>query len=167
MTPLACAGTPSSPPVAMRDGRTTRMSSLPERRLEDRQYAMMELAYGRKGGLSSGDGIARLLRSHSSQPLSLLARWIVDRQIVSFRWRSLLLVPKFQFEPAGMRPRPTVLDVVNELAPYRDDWDLACWFAQPNARLEHRAPLDLIDDDPEAVRRAARADRQGNEARGA
>ena len=46
--------------------------------MNHQQFAAMEIAYERRGGLASGDEVARLLRRHSEQPLSVLARWIVD-----------------------------------------------------------------------------------------
>ncbi len=126
----------------------------------ERQFAAMESAYVRQGGLATGDTVAEMLRTRSSQPISALARWIVDRRIVSFTWRSRLLLPVFQFEPASMRPRPCVLDAVAELSPWLDDWELAMWFVEPNAWLRGRAPVDVIDDDPVELVQAARADRQ-------
>jgi hypothetical protein len=159
MTPCLIAANASTLHSAMRDGHGAWTQS-PQRRVEDRQFATMEHAYRQRGGLASGDAVARLLRRHSSQPLSLLARWVVDRQIISLRWQSELLVPMFQFEATSMHPRAAVLEAVNELSPILDDWNLACWFAEPNARLDHCVPVDVIDTDPDAVRRAARADRQ-------
>jgi hypothetical protein len=136
------------------------MAQTPLRRIEDRQFAMMEVAYRRHGGLASGDDVARLLRRRTSQPLSILARWIVDRQIVNFRWQSRLLVPLFQFAAEGMNLRPLVLQVIDELAPTMDDWMLAYWFAEPDAQLGDRCPLDLLDSDPLALCGAARARRR-------
>ena len=68
------------------------------RRLEDRQFLAMSRAYARSGGLASGDEIARRLRRREAQPLSTIARWIVDRRIVSLDWQSQMLIPLFQFD---------------------------------------------------------------------
>jgi hypothetical protein len=157
MTSDACACTVPPSLDAARDGRAEKLSQHPQRRLEDREFAAMELAYRRNGGLLSADAVARLLRARDAQPLSVLARWIVDRRILSIDWQSQLLVPTFQFEEAGMRLRPEVLEMVSELAPFLDDWALARWFAEPNSRLEHRAPVEALDTNPGAVLRAARA----------
>jgi hypothetical protein len=135
-----------------------RVSPHPRRRLEDRQFAAMELAYGRSGGLWSADAVARLLRARDAQPLSTLARWIVSRHIVSIQWQTQLLVPMFQFELDGMRPRPLIVDIVGKLTPFLDDWALARWFAEPHLRLEGRVPVDALDADPQAVHGAAFGD---------
>ena len=129
------------------------------RRTEDRQFVMMEAAYLRTGGLVSGDEAARILRRHSSQPISQLAHWIVERSIVSFYWNSRTLVPLFQFDRSDMSMRAGASAVVRELHDVFDDWDLAMWFAQPNARLSDVAPVDIIEHDQRAVAEAARADR--------
>jgi hypothetical protein len=129
------------------------------RRTEDRQFVMMESAYLRTGGLVSGDEVARILRRHSGQPISKLARWIVERSIVSFYWNSRTLVPLFQFDRTDMSMRAGTNAVVRELHDVFDDWDLATWFAQPNAWLNDAAPVDVIEEDQPAVVQAARADR--------
>ena len=135
------------------------VASPPQCALE-RQFAAMASAYSRHGGLATGDAVAEMLRTRSSQPISTLARWIVDRRIVSFTWRSRLLVPLFQFDPANMAPRPCVLDALGELSPPFDDWELALWFVEPNAWLGDRPPIDVVDADPAELVQAARADRQ-------
>lgn len=123
------------------------------------QHIMMVDAYRRTGGLVSGAEVALLLRRHSRQPLSLLARWIVARRVVSFVWHSEILVPLFQFDRHDMSLRREIGQVVDELADTFDDWELAAWFAQPNSWLQDAAPVELIDVDQPAVLQAARADR--------
>jgi hypothetical protein len=126
---------------------------------EHDQFLFMQRAFGPSGGLISGDGLGRLLRVRAEQPLSMLARWIVRREVVAVDWRSCTMLPLFQFEPCAMTIRPRVTDVVKELTGVFDGWSLALWFAQPNAWLEERAPVDVIHLDPRTVLDAARADR--------
>ncbi len=45
----------------------------------------MQRAFQRTGGVVTGDGLAVMLRSRTEQPMSLLARWIVHRQVISFQ----------------------------------------------------------------------------------
>ena len=116
-------------------------------------------AYRRKGGLASGDELTRLLRRHTSQPISMLARWIVERQVVSFAWQGEYLLPMFQFDPADMVVRRPVSAVLDEFDGAFDDWNAATWFALPNAWLGDEAPVDVLQRDPHAVLQAARADR--------
>jgi len=122
------------------------------------QLAMVD-AYRRTGGLVSGNEVALLLRRHSTQPLSLLARWIVTRRVVSYVWQSEIMVPLFQFDRRDMSLRQASSEVVDELAGTFDDWELAAWFTQPNSWLHDAAPVELIDVDQAAVLQAARADR--------
>ena len=128
-------------------------------RLEDRQFQQMLDAYARSGGLVSGNEAARRLRRYCDQPLSTLARLIVARSIVTFEWRSQLVVPLFQFERADMSLRPSVVEVMREFASVLDDWECACWFSQPNVWLHNEMPVDLIANEPMRVLAAARTDR--------
>lgn len=119
------------------------------------EFAAMDSAFNRSGGLLQGDVLTLSLRKFRDQPISTLARWIVNRTLVSFTWRSQTLVPLFQFDPADMSPRQEVEDVVRELSGALSDWEIAVWFARPNALLAGAAPVDMIGSDPMSVRRAA------------
>jgi hypothetical protein len=116
-------------------------------------------AYRRTGGLASGDQLRLLLRRRTSQPISMLARWIVERRVVSFGWQGDYLLPMFQFDRADMNVRPPVSAVLDEFDGTFDDWDLATWFALPNAWLGDNAPVDALEQDPLSLLQAARADR--------
>ena len=125
---------------------------------ESRTVAMVQV-YERTGGLMRSEDVLFLLRRRSSQALSLLARWIVDRRVVAFEWQADRLVPMFQFDLADMSIRPEAAAVLAELAGVFDDWELASWFAEPNAWLQGRTPVDALQADAQAVLDAARADR--------
>jgi hypothetical protein len=105
-------------------------------------------AFRRTGGLVSGEELTLVLRRRTSQPISMLARWIVERRVVSFGLRGEYLVPMFQFEgptwPCGAASRP----VLAELKGVFDDWDLATWFALPNDWLGGHAPRPRAADRP-------------------
>jgi hypothetical protein len=116
-------------------------------------------AYRASCGVAVCDEVARLLRSHSDQPISQLARWIVSRQLVSFVWRSQTLIPLFQLDFTQMSVRPSVQQVIAELSDVFDDWDLANWFVRPNSGLAGSTPVKAISTDLPAVLQAARADR--------
>jgi hypothetical protein len=116
-------------------------------------------AFRRTGGLVSGDELTLMLRQRTSQPISMLARWIVERRVVSFGLRGEYLVPMFQFEGPSMAVRRSVSAVLAELKGVFDDWDLATWFALPNDWLGERSPVRALPIDPYAVLQAARADR--------
>jgi hypothetical protein len=120
--------------------------------------AMLQ-AYERTGGLLDSDEAMLLLRRHTSQPVSLLARWIVQQRVLSFEWESERLFPVFQFDRSHMSVRSEVSAVLLELSGTFDDWELAAWFATPNSWLGDAAPLDVLETDLAAVLDAARADR--------
>ena len=131
----------------------------PLRRLEDRQFSMMEAAFDRTGGLAIDNAVAHRLRRYTGQPVSVLAHWIIRRQIVSFPWHGHTLVPLFQFESGDMFLHASVVRVLKELVPVFDDWEIAHWFATPNSWLDDATPVDLIACEEAAVCDAARADR--------
>ncbi len=148
MNDLTLSPSSDQPPVAVL-----------QRRLEDRQLCLMERGFRSTGGIVSGDDVARLLRRRSDQPLSMLARWIVSREVVHFEWRSRTLLPLFQFELSTMRLGPEVTAIVRELEDVFDDWTMALWFAKPNTWLDDAAPAEVIYRDSRAVMNAARTDR--------
>lgn len=129
------------------------------RRAADRQFLTMEAAFNRTGGLSSADEVVRLARGLHDQPVSELARWIVDRSIVAFDWQGMTLLPMFQFDLATMDRQPGLVPVLAELRSAYDDWELASWFARPNPWLGGRTPAESLTAEPAAVLDAARADR--------
>jgi hypothetical protein len=129
------------------------------RRLEDRQMLNMARAFQPTGGWVDSSEVVRLLRKRSNQPISVLAHWVVRRDVISIAWQSRRLLPLFQFSLVDMTVRAPITALIRELADVFDDWDLACWFAQPNAWLDGKAPVDILDQDLEAALHAARADR--------
>jgi hypothetical protein len=134
------------------------LPSWPSAGTESRSAAMAKVYEG-SGGLMRSEEVLFLLRRRSSQALSLLARWIVDQRVVTFEWQADRRIPMFQFELADMSIRPEASAVLAELAGTLDDWELASWFAEPNAWLQGRSPVDALQGDAQAVLDAARADR--------
>ena len=128
-------------------------------RLADHQYLAVARAYASSGGIAGCEEMVGLLRCCHDQPISVLARWIVGRAVVCFEWRATTLLPIFQFDVADMTIRPQVSDVLSELRDTFDDREVALWFAQPNAWIDGRAPVDVLRIDPVSVLDAARADR--------
>lgn len=131
----------------------------PDRRFEDRELDVMTRVFTRTGGLVCADDIARLLRRHDHQPLSLLARWIVTRELVSVSANEQIFIPLFQFDLSSMTLPATLSAVLRELTPAFGEWDLALWFASPNAWLSNRAPAEVLWTDAALLLEAARADR--------
>jgi hypothetical protein len=116
-------------------------------------------AFRSSGGVVSTDALIMMLRRRSDQPISLLARWLVNRDVISFKSNGQTLLPTFQFDCLHGAVRPGVLGALAELRSAFDDDEIAAWFAQPNSSLFGDSPVNLIDKDPAAVLEAARIDR--------
>ena len=123
------------------------------------EHAMLVELYAAYGGLADGDAVALQMRRLHSQPLSLLGRWIADRELVSCVWRGTVLLPVFQMDAGTWLPRPGVRRAVRELRDAYDDVELALWFARPHPIVRGRAPAAALDAEPDLVVEAARADR--------
>lgn len=116
--------------------------------------------YRAHGGLVTGEEAALQMRRSGtgSQPLSHLARLIVERRLLCFERHGLHLLPLAQFETDWPRLKPAVQRVLDELRDVFDATELALWFAEPNAWLGDARPIDRIDA-VDALHAAARADR--------
>ena len=128
-------------------------------RVEDRQLAAMSCGFQRCGGLATAEEVIRLMRRQSDQPISTLARWIVDRSIVHFARQGATLLPLFQFDRDRMLLDPMAIGVVQELRDIYDDWEIALWFVTPNTSTSGVAPVDAFESNPMAALAAARTDR--------
>ena len=146
-------------PAAARGTGATTVAQPIFRSVADRQFACLQTAFARHGGMATGEDITVRLRRRSDQPISVLARWIVSRSIVNVTRASETLIPVFQFDLPTMTILPGVSKVVLELCSVFDDWELALWFAEPNLWLQDASPVDVLSENPEAVFQAARADR--------
>jgi hypothetical protein len=142
------------------DDAANRVAPLPTVAGPVAQHALdLPRAYEATGGVIECSAFSALLRDAASQPVSMLARWIVERRVVSFNWRAATLLPAFQFDLATMRPREGLADVIRELPDEYDDSDLADWFARPNIWLAGRTPAAVFVHDLPGVLNAARTDR--------
>ena len=116
-------------------------------------------AFRASGGTARGDDLARLLEDHQHGDFVSLARLIAKGHVFGFDWRGVLWIPMFQYDLCTLAIRAGPQQVLAELAGAFDGWALASWFAQPNAWLGDRRPVDLLDSDLAGVLQAARADR--------
>ena len=117
-------------------------------------------AFERSGGVWTGTKVELMLRRRTAQPISLLARWIVDSLVISVASRGDYLLPAFQFDLANATVRRPVFDVLEALDGTFKDLDLAAWFALPSEVLDGVAPVDLIELDAQAVVVAAHIERR-------
>lgn len=116
-------------------------------------------AYRRSGGIAHAEELSLRFSDRRSPCISSLARWIVEGKVVCFEWDKQLWLPWFQFTHDTLVPRREMTTIVQELAGALDQWNLALWFARPNAWLNGRSPANSITDDLPSVVDAARASR--------
>lgn len=119
----------------------------------------LERAYESIGGTISADQMMQRLRSCSDQPISILAHWIVDRDIVLIDRQGEKKIPTFQFVGSSCIRRPEVASVIAELRSVHDDRELATWFVTPNSWIDNALPVRMINVEPNRVFEAARVDR--------
>ncbi|MBP6901455.1 MAG: hypothetical protein KBC73_15270 [Burkholderiaceae bacterium] len=131
----------------------------PARRPPAGDLELLRQGYQRSGGLVTADALLLALRRSSSQPLSLLARWIVERRVLSLSLAGQTLLPRFQFGALASGLKPGLEPAMAELAPVFDDGELLQWWARANSALGGAAPADRLDRQPDEVRQAARLDR--------
>lgn len=123
------------------------------------QFRSMELALRAHGGIATSSELTVALQTWTAQPVSMLAHWIVDGEVVSFQWASDTMLPMFQFALTPIAPRRAVTEVLRELNPIMSEWEVALWFTEPNAGLQGAAPVGELAREPQKVLDAARAHR--------
>jgi hypothetical protein len=124
-----------------------------------RLFSAMGKAFRASGGLVRGDDLVHVMAARRYGDYLSLARLIVAREVLSFDWNDSFWLPMFQFDPRDLSFRPELRELIKRLHSDMDGWNLAVWFAQPNAGLHHLAPVDLLPTDLSGVLGAARADR--------
>ena len=127
-------------------------------------WAALAAAVADTGGWVSGSDLADLIRQRGrqddgspvSQPISLVARWIVSGDViaVSTPWGDML--PLFQFDLPRAAIRPEVVMVCAELGCSLSQAELAMWFVLPNDWLQGERPALALPSRLSDVRRAAR-----------
>lgn len=141
-------------------GRHQAASPCLMRQWREQEFAQLQHTFERTGGLVCGDDLAcKLGERLQQQPVSQVARWIVSHKVLSFAWRSRMLLPVFQFDEVDLTPLPSVSAAVAELASTLGNWEMALWFVEPNHLLDEATPMDALKIDAAAVLSAARAER--------
>jgi hypothetical protein len=133
---------------------TGRYSYAPQSCTDDKFVAMLN-AYRGSGGLAREENLLALSSRRCGLDADTLANWIAERQVIGFEWQSRTWLPIFQFNLFDMTLPPALGQVLAELIPVYDPWELANWFAQPNQWLADRVPADALEHDPSAVLQAA------------
>jgi hypothetical protein len=125
--------------------------------VEDRRFAELFKKLVPFGGMLSGDALRYMHRA--SQSGLMLGHALLRCDLIEVQWRHSLWLPVFQFQVTTWDTLPNVNLVVAEFFPVLQGFDLAEWFLTPNAWLQNRRPLEIVKEEPEAVVRAAQADR--------
>jgi hypothetical protein len=113
---------------------------------------------GEFGALRSHE-VADLAESRASNRAALANRWRAENRLVAVPVRDELLYPGFQFNAEG-KPKPGIGPAIGWLRsdPHTTDWQVALWFVTPTSWLGGRRPVDLLDEEIDAVVDAARRD---------
>lgn len=118
--------------------------------------ALLE-AFRATGGTAPGEIVGRLLEEHQDGRVVSLAKLIYSGQAFGFEWRNSLWMPMFQFDANDLVLKASAQSVRAELPSLWSGWNVASWFAKPNALLDGRNPVDRLDSDLKAVVQAAQA----------
>jgi len=123
------------------------------------EWALLNRALAASGGIVTADELADLLRRHTGQGLSQVARWLVAGDLIKFRFLGQTQLPLFQFDLRDMTLRNAAQDVAAEMRGVFEGAELTRWFAEGNSWLSGIAPADHLGANAAAVIAAARADR--------
>ncbi len=129
----------------------------------DEHFLALLAAYRGCGGLARRAEVDARAATGGEGALAVRG-WLAQRRVLAFDWGGQRWLPLFQFACGPFAPLPAVQRVLAELAqpgPTGDDWELAGWFAAPNAALDGAVPARAIATDPQAVADAARMLRWG------
>lgn len=149
----------TNPASPMRPAPADPATTTPFGLRSDAAFLRLLSAFRGHAGLARGDEVARLMTERNGGGTASLARQMVAGDLIWFAWQSEHWLPMFQFDRRDMSLRSGVRCALGELRGVYDGWELSMWFAEPHAWLDGRRPLDVIDDDVDALVEAARVDR--------
>lgn len=148
---------PAATPIHRAKAMVLPVSIQPDR------WRLMAAAFAETGGLAVGDELADLIRQQTlggepivSQPVSLVARWIVSGMALSMESPWGIVLPLFQFDLPRAALHPEVQMVCAELPGTLDGTGMALWFVTPNEWLQGDRPARAMRTRLTDVRRAAR-----------
>jgi hypothetical protein len=117
--------------------------------------AQARTALLRECGAWSAAELADRAGSTAGNRSALASAWRTSGRVVGVEWHGRTVFPAFQFTADG-QPRPKLAGILRHLRRAGlTDWQAALWFASPTGWLDDRRPVDVLDDDPEAVELAA------------
>ena len=91
-------------------------------------------------------------RSRAKNRHALANRWRAEGKVFSIEFRGQRLFPGFQFDAETYAPEPVVATVLGALPREEmSDWEIALWWTTANDQLGWRRPVDMLDEEPEAL----------------
>jgi len=124
---------------------------LQARRNAEARAAMLE----EFGALTAAE-VAELAGSEAKNSSALAGRWRREGRVLAVEHHGTVYYPGFQFDSSG-KPRPEIAGVLRYLSsPDVTSWQQVLWFTSANGWLGGRRPVDLLDDDGDAVVAAAK-----------
>jgi hypothetical protein len=121
----------------------------------DASFLLMLRAFASSGGMANDLRVLARSRGLADS----VATVDTHEPAICVEWDGMLWFPTFQFEPETLSIRPVVTMVIAELKSVFDRWELALWFCEQNLWIGDRRPVEMVDQYPECVLGAARADR--------
>lgn len=106
----------------------------------------LRAVYALHGGSMTSADLLYLARSRLEQPISQIARWVVQREAVQYTLGGEVHFPVFQFEKHTLAVRDEVSVLIRALAPSMGNDDLAEWFVLSHPALRGDAPIERLDD---------------------
>jgi hypothetical protein len=123
--------------------------------LQARRNAEARAALLQEFGALTAAEVAELAGSEAKNTSALAGRWRREGRLMAVEHHGTLYYPGFQFDGSG-KPKPVVAEVIRYLgAPDATPWQQAIWFTSANGWLGGRRPVDLLDDEGNAVVAAA------------
>lgn len=124
--------------------------------LQARRNAEARAGLLKEFGALTATQVAELAGSEAKNTSALAGRWRREGRLIAVEHHGSIYYPGFQFESNG-RPKATVAEVLKHLRhPSMTPWQQALWFTSANGWLDGRRPVDVLDEEGEAVIAAAR-----------
>ncbi len=124
--------------------------------LQARRNAEARTSLLKEFGALTAAQVAELAGSEAKNTSALAGRWRREGRLIAVEHHGTVYYPGFQFDSSG-KPKAAVADVLRYFGPPAvTPWQQALWFTSANGWLDGRRPVDLLDDQGDAVVAAAR-----------
>ena len=128
----------------------TPAQALQAQRNSEARWALMQ-----EFGAYTSEEIAEQ-RSRAKNRHALANRWRGEGRVFSVDFRGQRLFPGFQLDLETLAPKPVVAEALAALPRGEmSEWEVALWWTSPNGWLGGARPVDVMDDDEQAVVEAA------------